>query len=48
MLYMLPDLLYMLHDYLVVGPSSALRVWAVVPSMYGVGPKAHHSSFDDD
>jgi len=35
MLYMLPDLLYMLSDYLVVGPGSAPGVWPVVLGMYG-------------
>jgi len=34
-LYMLPDLFYMLPDYLVVGPGSAPGVWVVAPGMYG-------------
>jgi len=32
---MLPDLLYMLPDYLAVGPGSALGVRAVVQGIYG-------------
>jgi len=31
---MLPDLLYMLSDYLAIGPGSALVVWVVIPCMY--------------
>jgi len=31
---MLPDLLYMLPDYLAVGPGSSSGVWAVVLNMY--------------
>jgi len=31
---MLPDLLYMLTDYLAVGLDSAPRVWVVIPDMH--------------
>jgi len=34
-LYMLPNLLYMLPDYLAIGSGSVLGVWVVVPGMYG-------------
>ena len=35
MFFMLPDLLYMLPDYLAIRPGSAPGVWAVVPGMHG-------------
>jgi len=35
MLYMLLDLLYILPDYLAVGPGSATGVWAVISGMHG-------------
>ena len=31
---MLPDLFYMLPDYLAVGPGSAPGVWAKIPGMH--------------
>ena len=33
-MYILPDMLYMLPDYLAVEPGLAAGVWAVVPGMY--------------
>jgi len=35
LLHILHDMLYMLPDYLTVGAYSVLRVWVVVPGMYG-------------